>query len=378
MNGEIAVLNKYPEKDYNVLMSATAMQMTPWHRIIMSEIRIDPNPDNGDVYRQSGNLAFSKQALMKLADAAGIRFVGTDTDRHEDMSVTATVHGLMTKADGLEHQLIGTYTWDVPNRLEQARLDIEKYEQKSKRKLSDTDKAQRMIDVQKFAFMRAETGAMERLVRSALGIQSTYTGEQLAKPFVVTRVIADFAQDPLVRLALGLKMSGQVLTPEEIAAIAAAIRQAPPLQIEQAEPMKELGEGETRQPEAKASGNGNGKVDSPGKLRDTINARAEDNYDPAPATNSQAQTVAMLLEEIWAGQDHAKDNRYGLLKYLFGEEVDSTTKLTLGQASELIKWYSHDQKDETGAFVQQPGVRALANACLDERLRAKGQIELTY
>ena len=251
MNGDIAILNKYPEKDYNVLMASTATQMTAWHKIILCETKIDPDPDSGDVYPQGGKLAFSKQALMRLADAAGIRFVGTDSERHEDMSVTATVHGVMTKADGIEHQLIGTYTWDVSNRLEQVRLDIEKYEQKSSRKLSNTDTAQRMIDVRKFAFMRAETGAIERLIRSALGLRSTYSKADLDKTFVIARVVTDMSQDPMMRLVTAMRLAGGRLGEEEIKAIVSAMSQQPQpqAQIEQAEPVAQLEAGEEHQSE---------------------------------------------------------------------------------------------------------------------------------
>ena len=251
MNGDIAILNKYPAKDYNVLMASTATQMTAWHKIILCETKIDPDPDSGDVYPQGGKLAFSKQALMRLADAAGIRFVGTDSERHEDMSVTATVHGVMTKADGIEHQLIGTYTWDVPNRLEQVRLDIEKYEQKSSRKLSNTDTAQRMIDVRKFAFMRAETGAIERLIRSALGLRSTYSKADLDKTFVIARVVTDMSQDPMMRFVTAMRLAGGRLGEEEIKAIVSAMSQQPQpqAQIEQAEPVAQIEAGGGPEPE---------------------------------------------------------------------------------------------------------------------------------
>ena len=254
MNGEVAILNQYPKDRYNVLMASTATQMTAWHKVVVCQVVIDPNKDSGDVYPQTGGMAFSKQALMRLADAAGIRFVGTDSDRADDGSITCTVHGVMMKADGMEHQLIGTYTWDVPVRLEQAKLDAQKRSKQAT--------AQDLLNVRKFAHMRAETGAMERLIRSALGLKSAYSQQDLRKPFVVARIVTDFAQDPVIRLALGLKMAGQALTEGEVVAIAAALREPGPAQAPQLADgaVQELSAGEKQEQEPEPTEtNGNGE-----------------------------------------------------------------------------------------------------------------------
>lgn len=237
MNGsEVAILNQYPKEKYNVLLAPTATQMTAWHKVVVCQVKIDPTVGNGDVYPQTGGLAFHKQALMRLADAAGIRFTGTDTHRHDDLSVTATAHGQMTKADGLEHDLIGTYTWDVPAREEQVRIDAK----------GTTPKAQDLLNVRKYAFMRAETGAMERLVRSALGLKSSYKKTELDKPFIVARVVTDMSQDPIMRIVTAMRLAGGKLGQEEITAIATAMSQQPQpqVQIDRGEPTKELEAGD--------------------------------------------------------------------------------------------------------------------------------------
>jgi hypothetical protein len=60
-----------------------------------------------------------------------------------------------------------------------------------------------MVQWRKNKLMRAETGAMLRVIRAALGIKAQYTKAELEKPFVVPRI--DFApdySDPEVRRAL--------------------------------------------------------------------------------------------------------------------------------------------------------------------------------
>lgn len=60
-----------------------------------------------------------------------------------------------------------------------------------------------LIQWRKNKLMRAETGAMLRVIRAALGIKAQYTKEELQKPFVVPRF--DFSpdySDPAVRQAL--------------------------------------------------------------------------------------------------------------------------------------------------------------------------------
>lgn len=243
MNGELTVLNDYPPEKFNTLMAATATTMAEGHRIVVCQVKIDPTVGNGDVYPQTGGLAFHKQTLMRLADAAGIRFTGNDNRRHDDFSVTHTAYGKMRKADGMEHDLIGTYTWDVPVREEQTRIDAEKKGRKAT--------AQDLLNVRKYAYMRAETGAMERLVRAALGLKSTYSPADLAKPFALARVVKDESQDPVSRIVRAITEAGGTVGAEAITAIIAAmgVQPQPVMQIEQAAPVAELAAGDVREVE---------------------------------------------------------------------------------------------------------------------------------
>jgi len=103
---------------------------------------------------------------------------------------------------------------------------------------------------------------------------------------------------------------------------------------------------------------------------------AEKRGATGPATDKQAQTLARLLEEIWAGEDDAKFKRYGLLKYLFGGDMDSCKKLSKAQARVLFDWIIEKERDESGGFIIKPYVRAEADACLQACVEELGQMRM--
>jgi hypothetical protein len=184
----LAILNQYPTDKYNVLAPQTMTQTTPWHQITVSQVKLDPVVSRGDVYPQSGRLAPSKIGLLKLADAAGVRFQLPTFQRNpEDGSYEAYIVAEKQDPDGTWRQYPGSYYWDVTQRL-------------SEIKDPNSDKGRseaRMIKT--FSMQRAETGAMNRAIRNIIGVQATYTAADLAKPFIVARVSFNPFNDPVIR-----------------------------------------------------------------------------------------------------------------------------------------------------------------------------------
>lgn len=221
-------LEKYSPEQFNVLVPTQHLQqVSPWHAIRVSEVRANPDPDAGDVYKvgsrrneETGKwedlYCPAKPLLMKIAAAAGIVWNWKDS-----VALACTPDyvcyravGAIRLPDGLWQPVVGTKEIDL------AVIEEELYEQYLKKatKLSEEEKkklgmspeqwAQKqtrnnMIQWRKNKLMRAETGAMLRVIRAALGMKGQYTKEEIERPFVVPRI--DFSpdySDPAVRQAL--------------------------------------------------------------------------------------------------------------------------------------------------------------------------------
>ncbi len=218
-------------KNANVLVPTQHLQqVSPWHAARTSVVQINPDPMAGDVFKvgsryneakKSYEDLFSpaKPALMRIAAAAGIVWNWRESGPQvlqKDYVVYKAV-GALRLPDGSWQPIVATKEIDLTV------IEEETYEANLKKALeyaSDPKKqaalkgmtpeqwaqAQtraNMIQWRKNKLMRAETGAMLRVIRAALGMKSQYTREELQKPFIVPRI--DFApdySDPEVRQAI--------------------------------------------------------------------------------------------------------------------------------------------------------------------------------
>ena len=116
-------------------------------------------------------------------------------------------------------------------------------------------------------------------------------------------------------------------------------------------------------------------------LRGVVLEKVEEAKPKRPGAPSQRalNTLRMLMEQIWEGED-AGDIRakgYGLLKFFFGDEVNSLDDLSSAQVSVLLGWITNNERDSvTGYFIVQPYIKAEADACIAARLKELGQLEL--
>ncbi|WP_018086451.1 hypothetical protein [Desulfurispora thermophila] len=215
----------------NVLVPTQYLQqVSPWHVARTSIVTVNPDPNYGDVYKVGSRwneqkkaaediFALGKPALMRIAAAAGIVWNWRESGPQviqKDYVVYKAV-GALRLPDGSWQPIVATKEIDLTV------IEEETYEANLKKALeyaSDPKKqaalkgmtpeqwaqAQTkaaMIQWRKNKLMRAETGAMLRVIRAALGMKSQYTREELEKPFIVPRI--DFSpdySDPEVRKAL--------------------------------------------------------------------------------------------------------------------------------------------------------------------------------
>ncbi|MGE5483051.1 MAG: hypothetical protein ACM3VX_09160 [Bacteroidota bacterium] len=253
MSGELA---QYNPSQYNVLIpTQSVQQLGPWHRLSVSEVRINPDPQSGEVFKVGSRRSETtgktedlfmptKPAVMSLANAAGIVWNWRDSVplAVNPTSVIYRAVGAIRLPDGSWQPIMATKEIDltvIEDELRQqftakanhphgvgydASKNFRGQWQKVKVKDDDggererncfflaEDEKQRFIEAsvhanliqwRKNKLARAETGAMLRVIRMALAMKTAYTRDELQKPFIVPRI--DFApdyNDPAVRRAL--------------------------------------------------------------------------------------------------------------------------------------------------------------------------------
>ena len=230
-------LEKYEKEGFNVLAPTTHMQqISPFHRIRIETVQIDPDPENGEVYKVGSKyagkdsegkpiyedeLTFSKVALMKFADAAGITWNWRDT-----RAVTVTPDYVYYEAVGAIRKTSGEWrvikgSAEIDLKVKQQEIYKQKLEYAKKlansNYKSDKDKLggktpeqwakektdDDMLRERAFKLRKAETAAMERAIRMALCLKPKYSPDELKKPFAIPKI--DFApdySDPEVKRAL--------------------------------------------------------------------------------------------------------------------------------------------------------------------------------
>lgn len=193
----------------NLLMPSTQIAgLSEFHSPVVEKVLLSSNKDDGDVYPHSGEedgdkakFRLTKQALMKLSVCAGIIWSPTETKRTDNRAdrnyVSFAAVGGIKKADGQPVFFKAEYDLDFEVIEEQLR---ESYEQKAKKYKKDST-AKEKSDYVEFCVKRdllqkrqhklklAESGAMNRVVREILGLKNAYTKAELAKPFVMVRIV---------------------------------------------------------------------------------------------------------------------------------------------------------------------------------------------
>ena len=244
----LMILNDYPRDKYNVLIPVTTLQvMSDLQRIIVNEVRLDTTLDqNGsgkDIYKEktSGKFAITKVGAMKLAAAANISIVSSESVT-PDVCLKCVE---MTKATG-KAQPCGScsHGYDVKY-IVTIRVPEPSggFRMISKDKEIDCElEKSGMTENQYKRFLPhrasiAESKALMRCIRDALGLASGYALDELKKPFIIAHSVPNL-QAPEIRdrLASGYLQSMGLLfeqpSRQELPPVAASEqRNAPELPV---------------------------------------------------------------------------------------------------------------------------------------------------
>jgi len=219
------MIEKYRTQQFNILCPAVIQEIPEWFSIALKVVQVDPNPDHRQVYKAtpgSDDLSFGKVPLSNLASAAGISWSWAASGRSDDgrdPNITRyRMVGTIVDLSGERRTLMAEKEINLVAIQAELWRNYEKkaktYEQyipaEKKKRMLREDEIQEwvrekvlndLIQMKKHALARAQTGAMERVVRDALGLKSSYTPAELAKPFVVPRLIfTPDTNDPDVKM----------------------------------------------------------------------------------------------------------------------------------------------------------------------------------
>lgn len=221
-NAVESLTKQFPPDKYNLLYpSESLLEISPLQKISHEIVRIDPNPDNQEVFKigkvKIGNgwvdkLSLAKPALQKISHTAGIHPDTNPTQTGKVQTgdpniITYRWTGAIQKPDGSWLLTTQTCTLDMEARKMKKEFDLENLVKSGKATFKQGDEdipykwgtpeaknfiahetKKYIIELAQFKENRTETGAQLRGIRTLLGIKPWYLAAELKKPFVLVKV----------------------------------------------------------------------------------------------------------------------------------------------------------------------------------------------
>jgi hypothetical protein len=209
----------------------------PMHKVSLRAVVLDPTPDGGDVYQdrrfcKDQERALNKNALMRIMGAAGAQLL--ETVREDDRSDPYYAEVSIT---------IGVRDFDGTTRTMKARKETDlrdgapetmkpEWEKQGQRNVK-TGKTvplepSALAEKRRHILPNTETKALERALRAMFSLKHKYTVDELAKPFVVPKLVPALdPSDPDQKRALIAQASGADMTLFGSANVAGAISSEP-------------------------------------------------------------------------------------------------------------------------------------------------------
>lgn len=214
-------LSTFREQGANVIVpfEVPEQRVDRYHEFHLAVVQVDPNPDGNDIWyvgtkKDTKYYCLHKSAIQRMGFAMGIMWDPDRTRRLDDMSnpdyVAYQAVGFIRGPDGRLKPIKGDYSLDlkaVEAELEDQHLTKvyadnfrppKKYapllKGKSKEEIAQFLAGREILQWRRWKEERAQTGAMLRAIKS-VGLPTTFTVDQLKKPFVFIRV--DRSSEPV-------------------------------------------------------------------------------------------------------------------------------------------------------------------------------------
>ena len=185
------IFDQFPEQNYNVLAPRTHMDGLPaGTRLAITEVIVNPDQNAGEVFFVARDkLLIGKPKIDAIAAAAGISWLEekrTDPNTHPHY-VEMFIRGKVTDFDGTVREITGTKAIDLRQDAGGGIPGKDFSDITSKNRSPE----KQLNEARKFIHEIAASKARNRAISSALGIQRSYSKEQLARPFVIPKLVLD-------------------------------------------------------------------------------------------------------------------------------------------------------------------------------------------
>ena len=208
---------QYQKEKYNLLVPREVGAIPAYHTPQMAIVQINPDEKVGEVYPLPGGQKYglSKVALDRIAQAGDITWMPELCGRVDDGSNSRRVVyrkvGKVKNLSGQWRVLMGEKEIDLDVYEAELRTSLprrwERMKDKPKKAFEEwfkTTLAEDSLQMKKHMHARAESGAANRAIRSAYGIRSGYTLEELSRPFILPKLVfsPDYSDPEVKRFML--------------------------------------------------------------------------------------------------------------------------------------------------------------------------------
>lgn len=205
MNAAIDIFKEFTPDKYNQLLpTKTNSQISPLNKIAINEVKISTNADDKEVYRLNGECGLTKRSLLRFAAAANIQILEikkippSSCEKCLEMARarrrSSDCRTCPNKSDVSVEVIISIPDPAGSSRIFRASKEFICEDEKEKmRKAPSPGKEPDAQYKQAFPLRGAmtESKALTRALRAALAVKSTYTNEELKKPFAVPVIVPD-------------------------------------------------------------------------------------------------------------------------------------------------------------------------------------------
>lgn len=202
----LMITQQYPAERYNLLVPMqTVAEIADIHKPVMNAVQISTNLADKEIYEQEkaksawkdrpatpAGYALTKKGLNKLMRAAGIKILGTRPIIPSTCQKCAEVNRSIGRP--VNCGSCGNKDVKFEARISVPQLTGENIEIVAHKEIIVQDVTDGMTEPQRKEFLKfrsemCETKAINRALRAAMHIKSTYTIQELQKPFVVAYLV---------------------------------------------------------------------------------------------------------------------------------------------------------------------------------------------